>query len=101
MDYNAENRDYTRFDYEVSLLLENVTTGSYYDGRMFNFCNTGMYLETDFPLEPGSHVNIVIEDLDPLPSGLFETIYNAKVRWCKKLRTDDADYYYGVGVKYY
>lgn len=101
MDLNAENRDYTRFNYEASLLLENVTTGSYYDARMFNFCNKGMYFETDFPLEPGSHVNIVIENLKSLPPGRFKTVYNAKVRWCKKLDTQDADFYYGIGVKYY
>jgi hypothetical protein len=73
--------------------------------RMFNYSNSGMYLEIDYP-PPKLGASLLIEVQDPLVAGhdaksekgIVKTCYYAQVIWKKNLPDSDKDY--GVGLRY-
>jgi hypothetical protein len=95
---NSELRRGERFYFETPVLLEDNRTGYRYEGTMFNYSKSGMYLETDYAPRPSRKIRIKINNL---PDTSAPKKYLAEVRWRQPLSKKASTYSYGIGVKYY
>ena len=93
----SELRNGERFYSETSVLVEDNRTGYRYDGTMFNYSKSGMYLETDYAPRPSRKIRIKVNNLPDFPS---PRKYAAEVRWRQPLTAKASAYSYGIGVKY-
>lgn len=97
MNSNLENRDKTRFEHESAVTLENNQLGIRCDARMYNYSDTGLYIESDFQLKPETEIQIGITNSPYATiSGQYEC-YRGVVKWCKPLKR--SSYFYGYGIK--
>ena len=97
MKASSELRNGERFYSEAPVLVEDYRTGYRYDGTMFNYSKSGMYLETDYALRPSRKIKIDINNLSNFPS---PRSYFAEVRWRRPLPGKASSYSFGIGVKY-
>jgi len=93
----SELRNGERFHFETPVLVEDNRTGYRYDGRMFNYSRSGMYLETDYAPRPSRKIRI---NVNSLPSQTSPRSYLAEVRWRQPISGKASSYAYGMGVKY-
>lgn len=93
----SDLRNGERFYFETPVLLEDNRTGYRYDGTMFNYSKSGMYLETDYAPRPKRKIRIKV---DRLPGSPSPQSYLAEIRWRQPLYNDGASYSFGIGVKY-
>ena len=94
----SELRRGERFYFETPVLLEDNRTGYRYEGTMFNYSKSGMYLETDYAPRPSRKIRIKINNL---PDTSAPKKYLAEVRWRQPLPKKTSTYSYGIGVKYF
>jgi hypothetical protein len=93
----SELRNGERFYFETPVLVEDNRTGYRYDGTMFNYSKSGMYLESDYAPRPSRKIRIKVNSLsDPPPPRK----YSAEIRWRQPLTTKASTYSYGIGVKF-
>ena len=93
----SELRNGERFYFETPVLVEDKRTGYRYDGTMFNYSKSGMYLETDYAPRPSRKIRIKVNNLPDLPA---PRKYAAEVRLRQPLTAKASAYSYGIGVKY-
>ena len=93
----SELRNGERFNFETPVSVEDNRSGYRYDGTMFNYSRSGMYLETDYAPRPNRKIKIKVDSLpsSPAPQNLF-----AEVRWRQPLPGRKSGYSFGLGVKY-
>jgi hypothetical protein len=93
-------RVYPRGHYEAPILYARVGSDSYYDSRMYNFSEGGMYFEPERPLAPESDLSIIMVNYDPGTFGpeAYKS-YIAKTRWCTEV-TRAERHRFGVGAKF-
>lgn len=93
----TEQRECIRLSYETYVMVTDCRTGQKYPGRLYDYNRLGLYLESDFPLYPGSDVDIRFESspyiTNPEP-------LKAEVRWCNCIDGSTALYRFGIGIKY-
>ena len=94
----SELRNGERFYSEEPVLVEDNRTGYRYEGTMFNYSKSGMYLETDYAPRPSRIIKI---DINALPNFPSPRGYFAEVRWRQPLSGKGSAYSFGMGVKYY
>ena len=97
MESNPERRDKTRFEHESKITLESREIGVQRGIMMYNFSNTGLYIEADTRLEQDAEVRVGINN-SPFASepDKFES-YRGIIKWRKELKR--SSYYYGYGVE--
>jgi hypothetical protein len=97
MESNPERRDKTRFEHESKITLENKEIGVQRGIMMYNFSNTGLYIEADIRLEQDTEIRVGINN-SPFASepDKFES-YSGIIKWRKELKR--SSYYYGYGVE--
>ena len=97
MKSNTENRNKTRFTHESKITLENTDIELRCKGRMYNFSEAGIYIESDSKLEPEVEILVGISD-SPFASepGTHEQL-RGTVKWRKELT--QASFYYGYGIE--
>ena len=93
----SELRNGERFYSETPVSVEDNRTGYRYDGTMFNYSKSGMYLETDYAPRPSRKIKIKVNNLSDFPS---PRKYAAEVRWRQPLMKQASAYSYGIGVKF-
>jgi hypothetical protein len=93
----SELRNGERSYFERPVLVEDNRTGYRYDGTMFNYSKSGMYLESDYAPRPSRKIRIKVNNLSDLSS---PQKYFAEVRWRQPLMPKASAYSYGIGVKY-
>ncbi len=64
---------------------------------MYNYGDSGIYLESDYAPRSDTRIQIRIDNL-PFDSAPY--VYSVKVKWRKQLTDDDSPYSYRIGVKY-
>ena len=94
----SELRNGERFHFETPVLVEDNRTGYRYDGTMFNYSSSGMYLETDYAPRPNRKIKI---KLNKLPDPSFPRKHLAEVKWRQTLPVRTSSYSYGMGVRYF
>ena len=95
MSTNSEARKYTRFQHIATILIDNFPDGAYYQAQMVNYSKSGIGMGTNIALQPGRKIVLAIENT-PYPS--CPGVYEAAVRWCRKMVDYYALYTYGIGV---
>lgn len=76
-----------------------------FDAKILNFSRSGIYLEADQALKPGTTVFIRLEILlsgtwGSSYHGWLRTVTLGQVKWCKELDRNGPKYY-GIGVRYH
>ena len=94
----SELRNSERFHLEAPVSVEDNRTGYRYDGTMFNYSKSGMYLQSDYAPRPGRKIRI---NVNKLPSISSPRNYVAEVRWRRPLSRKSSPWAYGTGVKFY
>ena len=97
MVQHYEKRADVRKAHKAPITVEDPEFGNFYRGRMVNYCNNGLYFETDWLLEPGAEIFIEIENLPGNSSfSDHKDSYRAEIRWHKKLENSLCKYGYGA-----
>ena len=92
-------RIFPRNRYEAPIQYLYLQPDRYYNSRMYNFSQGGMYFEPFQSLELNKQINIIMPNYSPDAKGpeAFQS-YLAVIRWCQKLSDEKASRY-GVGVE--
>jgi hypothetical protein len=94
---NPENRDKTRFYHESTVTLDVNRIGALHGARMYNYSDFGLYIESDYLLEPETEVQIGIANSPFAPEpDQHENLWGI-VQWRKSLKR--SAFFYGYGVK--
>ena len=105
MGAKMEKRTFDRHFQEASIVCAFFNTNKYCDAKMLNYCEGGLYFESEFAFKPGTSIYIRIEELSqkasdsPLRHG-YRTVTLGEVKRCKEISSTES-YRYGVGVRYY
>ena len=94
----SDPRNGERFYFETPVSIEDHRTGYRYDGTMFNYSKSGMYLGTDYAPRPSRKIKIKVSKLSDFPS---PRNYFAEVKWRQPLSRRVSTYSYGIGVKFF
>ena len=93
-----EKRSDNRTDFKSPITVED-TKGIIYKARMVNYSGNGLYIETDWVLQPGTEIYIEMEK-SPYTSDTFDLPerYRSVILWHARL--ENSFYSYGYGVRY-
>ena len=94
----SELRNGERFNFETPVSIEDNRSGYRYDGTMFNYSRSGMYLETDYAPRPNRKITITVDNLPGLPASRRLL---SEVRWRQPLPGRKSGYAFGLGVKHF
>ena len=97
MNTNLENRDKTRFEHVTAVILENNEIGVQRSARLYNYSDSGLYIESDHRLEPETEIRLGIANSPFVPEpNAYETV-RGLIKWRKTLKR--SVYYYGYGIE--
>lgn len=91
------HRKNIRFEHKSIIMLSDKHSVYFAYAQMFNFSGGGLYFESDVAFNVGTNIQIRFVN-PPFQSG--PKILGSVVRWCRELTDYNADYSYGVGVKF-
>ena len=93
-----EKRSDSRTDFKSPITVED-SRGIIYKARMVNYSGSGLYIETDWLLRPGTEIYIEMEK-SPYTSDTFDLSerYRSVILWHARLK--NSFYSYGYGVRY-
>lgn len=96
----GNQRAYDRYSCEAVAQYAYTGEENYYEAKIYNYSNGGMYLESQYAVDPGTKMDIKMTNYSPGASGpeSCET-YQAEVKRCSEYSGQGATYY-GVGVQY-
>jgi len=94
---HLEKRKGVRQKYESFIVIEVMYTGDIELAKMINYCENGLYFESDMALVPGTKILLTIGD-SPYARQVKRESYMAKILWGKVLQK--SIYSFGYGVKY-
>jgi hypothetical protein len=93
----AYQRASERIEIQVIVTLEDFRTGFYYNGKIYNYSNDGLYLESDYAPRPGRQIRLKV-------NGSRDTFkpesYLAVIRWRRYLNNGSSHYSFGIGMQY-
>ena len=93
-----ERRSATRINYKSPIRVEDLK-GIIYNARIVNYSNEGLYIETDWLLNPGTEIFIEMADSPYSPSNFdLSERRQSLILWHTKL--NNSFYSYGYGIKY-
>jgi len=99
----SEKRGDIRTRYKVPVIVEDSEDGFVYRGRMINYSDQGMYLETDVVLDLGAEIYIGMED-SPYNASSSKASANdsqfflAEIKWQRQLNDNFFNFGYGVNI---
>lgn len=95
-------RWYARSYNEVPILFGSRESKEYYPARMNDKSIAGMSFQSDQFIEPGTKIRIKL--LNDAPDMTYSPeaykVYNAEVKWCRKMDPIDEFDAYGIGVRF-
>jgi len=95
-------RWYARSYNEIPILFGSRESKEYYPARMNDKSIAGMSFQSDHFLEPGTKIRIKL--LNDAPDMTYSPeaykVYNAEVKWCRKVDAIDEFDSYGIGVRF-
>jgi ribosomal protein L37AE/L43A len=92
-------RNFPRNQLEAPIQYLYSKPDRYFNSRIYNYSQGGMYFEPLNSLEPNSQINIIMPNYSSQTDGpeTFQS-YLAVIRWCQRL-SDEQSARYGVGVE--
>jgi hypothetical protein len=96
MSRYIERRAGARIEFKSPLKLKNLKSGIFSNARMVNYCDNGLYFESNSSLAEGTEIILGIEN-SPYSngSGVFD-VYQARILWRKRVQSSFYKYGYGV-----
>jgi hypothetical protein len=95
---SVENfRKSARYAHKATVIVTDEARDFFSYARLSNFSSGGLYLESDYAFPAGARLRV---QFDSPGVGSAPKSLNSVVTWCRRLRGADADYSYGVGVKF-
>jgi hypothetical protein len=100
-----EKRNCDRHNQEARIFCACFNTNKYYQAKLLNYCEGGLYFESEIAFKPRTSIYIRIEEFSkeasepPLHNG-FRTTTLGEVKWCRAISGTEF-YKFGVGIKYY
>ena len=93
----TEKRKDLRHKHKSPVMIQDPDSGTAYRGRMLNFSNHGMFMETNAELEAGTKIAIGIEN-SPFRASTYENPdgYMAQVMWHQDIQDNFFSKVYGV-----
>ena len=92
----TENRKKPRFTHISPIQVKDLKTGQIYEARMFNYCDNGIYFESNVDFKMGTKIYISIQNSPySFSSGVLK-YYKGEVRWRKYLKRSYFNYGYGI-----
>ncbi len=92
---NNEKRSFKRHEFKALNTYSRSDTDDFQAATTVNYSLDGMYIEAQYPAEPGTKICIKMENCSLNNSNG----YHAEVKWCKKMDCSD-EACYGIGVQY-
>ena len=98
MNELTEKRQDLRHKHKSPVMIQNPGSGANYRGRMINFSNRGLFLETSADFAAGTEIFIGIEN-SPFRASTYENPdgYKAKIMWQRDI--EDTFFSNGYGIK--
>ena len=95
----AHSKRALRTLYEAPIQYYQSQSDHYFNSRMYNFSEDGLYFESIHALEPESRITIMMPNYAPETAGpeAFQS-YLVEIRWCQD-RSEQEKPRYGVGVR--
>jgi len=91
-----EQRGCLRFENEIPIVLHSYNAKKHHKARIYNRTSSGIYFESDIPINPGAEIYININH-----STLFSgSDHCVKVVWCKEIHEAVVFYRFGMGARY-
>jgi len=94
-----------RFDCCFSVCVARFNDTQYFQGKMANYSQNGLYFESESAFQPGTSIlirvqnNLKVDRAFRFEEG-FRSMSLGEVKWCKEFIAEGSTYY-AVGVKYY
>ena len=97
MSRHIERRVAARIEFKSPLKIKDLKSGAFSNARMVNYCDDGLYFESNSTLAEGAGIILGIEN-SPYSSGSnVIDVYRAKILWRKRVQSNF--YLYGYGVQ--
>jgi hypothetical protein len=93
MKPQLDHRKSKRFEHKATVMLKDVTFGYICYGKMINYSDGGMLIESDTPFKHGTHISVT---LDKPVYKAAPTTYLGTVKWCRECLIEDLRYHYGL-----
>ena len=96
MSRYIERRTGARIRFKSPLKIKELSSGKFSNARMVNYCDSGLYFESNSVLDVGANIILGIEN-SPFSSELdVYDVYRAIILWRKRVRSAFYDYGYGA-----
>ncbi len=86
-----------RYTYEAGILHDIVVPDIFYDGKIYNFSDEGVYFESNEQIFPGDEISITIKKKSTKDSANTEKYFDVEILWRKNLH--GSSFRYGYGAK--
>ena len=96
MSRYIERRAGARVAFKSPLKIKNLKSGSFSNARMVNYCDIGLYFESNSTLAEGAEIILGIENSPFSHNSDVIDVYRAKILWRK--RSQSIYYNYGYGA---
>ena len=95
MNFNSDQRDKKRYKYEATIWHDNLFPEIFYETKMYNLSEGGIYFESDQTLYAGEKIYIAIKD--PSVSGNdYKDCVQVEIKWRKNMADSNVQYGYGA-----
>ena len=96
MSRHIERRAGARIEFKSPLKIKNLKSGTFSNARMVNYCDNGLYFESNSTLTEGAQIILGIEN-SPFSNGSdVIDVYRAKVLWRQRVQSNFFKYGYGA-----
>jgi hypothetical protein len=105
MQAQTEKRDCDRYDQEALISWSYFNTTNFFNAKLLNYGENGLFFESEFKLQPGVGIYIRLDKLlpkhsdDKLHEG-FRTVTLGETRWCNEILATGL-HKYAIGINYY
>ena len=96
MQPSSEDRGAIRFDHFSPLHVNDLKSGGFYEARMSDYSNSGIYFESDGLFQKDTKIYISMQDSPyDQSSDVLKYVYG-EVMWRKELKSSSSKYGYGI-----
>lgn len=96
MHPHLEKRGNARNSRQSPIIIENEKSGRVFRGMIYKYSRSGLYLESDYPLQPGTVIKLRSTFLRASSSGFFL----AEVQSCEKIKDPLVLLQYGISARF-
>ena len=96
MSQYIERRAGARVAFKSPLKIKNLKSGTFSNARMVNYCDNGLYFESNCTLAEGAEIILGIENSPFSHHSDVIDVYRTKILWRKRSQSNYYNYGYGA-----